>query len=112
MHCDEYQAEATKTAQYKGKGTLDGLVYVALGLAGEAGEVAGKVKKILRGDHGYELTPEIREALIGEAGDCMWYLSQLCEGLNIGMAEVCRRNLEKLADRVRRGVIKGSGDNR
>jgi NTP pyrophosphatase (non-canonical NTP hydrolase) len=112
MHFDEYQAKAAKTATYKGRGKTAGLVYVALGLAGEAGEVANKVKKILRGDKGYELTPEVKAAIIDEAGDVSWYLSQLCEELGIGMAEVAQRNLVKLADRAKRGVLKGSGDSR
>ena len=78
----------------------------ALGLAAEAGEVANKVKKILR-DGDFD-----RKAIADEIGDCLWYIAALCRDLNVNMNDVARANLSKLEDRKKRGVISGSGDNR
>lgn len=108
---DWYQAVAETTAIYPGKGELMGLVYVSLGLASEAGEVAGKVKKTIRDGDGV-LTPEFRKAIISEVADCYWYLALLCTELGMTMGEVAEQNLAKLLDRQDRGVIQGSGDNR
>jgi NTP pyrophosphatase (non-canonical NTP hydrolase) len=106
----QYQAETPKTAAYpdSGTGSLPALSYVALGLAGEAGEVANKVKKLIRDED----SAEKRAAILAEAGDCLWYLSQLCIELGGDMGEVAVANLAKLNDRKDRGTIRGDGDNR
>lgn len=101
-----YQARAAKTAIYPGRDTDDGLTYCALGLSGEAGEVADLVKKYLR-DGTFDI-----DAFRKELGDVLWYLSSLCGELGLSLQDVARSNLEKLADRQRRGVLGGSGDNR
>jgi NTP pyrophosphatase (non-canonical NTP hydrolase) len=87
------------------------IVYPTLGLAGEAGEVAGKVKKIFR-DGGGVVTDADRAALALELGDVLWYLSELCTRLGISLTDVAERNIAKLADRAARGVLGGDGDQR
>ena len=77
----------------------------------EAGEVAGKAKKVLRDNNG-QFLPEQREALADEVGDCLWYIAALCTDLGIGMEVIAQRNLDKLNSRMARGVIQGSGDTR
>ena len=100
---DDYQKNAAETAIYSSKHAV---IYPALGLAAEAGEVANKVKKILR-DGDFD-----RKAIADEIGDCLWYIAALCRDLNISMNDVAKTNLFKLQDRQKRGVISGSGDNR
>lgn len=108
MEINEYQKQAHTTAQYPQE---QALAYTALGLAGEAGEIANKVKKVIRDDYGI-LTDEKREALIAELGDVLWYLSELSHTLGVSMHKVAKDNLDKLASRAERGQIKGEGDNR
>lgn len=100
---DYYQNAASDTAIYK---TEHQVLYPALGLAAEAGEVANKVKKILR-DGKFD-----REGIADEIGDCLWYIAALCRDLNVDMGEVAKSNLDKLQDRKRRGTLKGNGDKR
>jgi NTP pyrophosphatase (non-canonical NTP hydrolase) len=110
---DDYQRESGATAIYPGagdQGSIVGLSYVGLGL-GEAGEIQGKIKKILRDSNG-EITMEHRLALKAEAGDLLWYLARLCDHTGFSMSEVAQGNLDKLNSRMARGVIGGSGDNR
>jgi len=110
---EEYQRESGATAIYPGcgdQGSIVGLSYVGLGL-GEAGEIQGKIKKILRDDNG-EIRMDHRLALKAEAGDLMWYLARLCDHLGFSMSEVAQANLDKLNSRMARGVIGGSGDDR
>lgn len=109
MTFDEYQRAARNTAQYPGAG--ENLYYPTLGLAGEAGEVAEKVKKLMR-DHNGQLTPDRRDALKKELGDVLWYVAALCSELGLGMGEVAELNIEKLRDRKDRGRLHGDGDNR
>ncbi|MCB9882389.1 MAG: nucleoside triphosphate pyrophosphohydrolase family protein [Planctomycetes bacterium] len=104
MQFTEYQAGASRTAVYPRD---QALAYLACGLASEAGEVAGKIKKFLRGDH--ELP---REALLAELGDCLWYLAMLATECDGSLDEVARENLAKLASRAERGRIRGDGDDR
>lgn len=85
------------------------IVYPTLGLANEAGEVAGKVKKIFRDRQG-QITDADREALALELGDVLWYLSEICTRLGIRLEDVAARNITKLADRASRGVLSGEGD--
>mgnify|MGYP003626805125 FL=1 len=103
LDMEEYQKIAADTAVYSSKHAV---IYPALGLAAEAGEVANKVKKILR-DGDFD-----RKAIADEIGDCLWYIAALCRDLNVSMNDVARANLTKLEDRKKRGVISGSGDNR
>ena len=105
----KYQEEARKT--WQPVDTAHYIVYPALGLADEAGEVAGKVKKIMRDHDGY-ISLEDRDALKYELGDVLWYLTQIATELGLSMEEVATANIAKLADRQRRGVINGNGDNR
>ena len=100
---NDYQRAAVSTAIYKKEHAV---IYPALGLAAEAGEVANKVKKILR-DGNFN-----REAIADEVGDCLWYIAALCRDLNVDMKELAKNNLRKLHDRKLRGVIQGSGDKR
>jgi NTP pyrophosphatase (non-canonical NTP hydrolase) len=103
MTLSSYQKAASSTAIYP---TQHAITYPALGLAGEAGEVANKVKKIIR-DGKLD-----KAALKGEIGDCLWYIAALCRDLNIDLGDVAKANLEKLQDRKARGTLKGSGDTR
>ena len=106
MNMDTYQQKASETAIYSDK-----LVYPTLGLVGEAGEMANKVKKILRDKSG-ELDEETRQNLIDELGDVLWYVAALATDLKTNLSEIAFRNIEKLISRKNRGVISGSGDNR
>jgi NTP pyrophosphatase (non-canonical NTP hydrolase) len=100
---NEYQDMAASTAIYRQEHQV---IYPALGLAAEAGEVANKVKKILR-DKNFD-----RSGIADELGDCLWYIAALCRDLNIEMSEVAQGNLKKLKDRKERGTLKGNGDKR
>lgn len=87
------------------------IVYPALGLVNEAGEVAGKVKKIMRDKDGH-ITKADRAAIGAELGDVLWYLTQIVTELGLDLESVATANIAKLADRQSRGVIGGNGDNR
>lgn len=91
--------------------TNDFIVYPTLGLVNEAGEFAGKIKKIFRDKNG-EFSDEDKEALKGELGDVLWYLTQICTNLGFTLEDVAEENLDKLFSRLERGKIQGSGDNR
>ena len=109
MNLNDYQKQAMTTATYKDDTT--GLMCSVLGLNGEAGEVAEKLKKIIR-DKSYVIT-EIDKAMIAkELGDVLWYVASLSDLLGFSLDSVAQLNLSKLADRYERGVIKGSGDER
>lgn len=109
---DEYQGKTRDTANYPEAqtGSVLALTYVGLGL-GEAGEVQGKIKKVLRDDGGI-VTEEKRAAIVGELGDVLWYVARLADELGLDLSEIATRNLDKLSSRKERGVIGGSGDNR
>ena len=109
MDIEQYQRQARQTAKYPVIGHP--VIYPALGLASEAGEVAGKIKKIFRDKDGV-ISATDREALKGELGDVLWYLAQVCTELEISLDEVAEHNLEKLFSRLERGKIGGEGDNR
>jgi NTP pyrophosphatase (non-canonical NTP hydrolase) len=106
---ETYQRESRKT--WNLVATDHPIVYPTLGLANEAGEVAGKVKKIFR-DKGGQIGEDDRQALKGELGDVLWYLTQICTELDLTLEEVARANLEKLFSRQERGQIRGEGDER
>ncbi len=109
MTFEEYQKKSRKTALYPDVG--GNFIYPTLGLAGEAGEVAEKIKKVIRDDGG-EILPEKKKELEKELGDVLWYLSQLTTEIGLSLEEVAEKNIEKLYSRLDRGKIKGSGDNR
>jgi len=106
MNFDNYQDQASKTAIYKHE-----VIYPALGLANEAGEVLGKIKKVLRDNDG-DFTPEKREEIGEEIGDVLWYIAALSRDLDLCLNGLAQRNLNKLNSRLSRGVLGGSGDNR
>ena len=108
MDLSEYQRASRRTAEYPRAAWLS---YPALGLAGEAGEVAEHAKKAIR-DDGAQVTEERREALAKELGDVLWYVAQLASELGLDLDEVAQMNLEKLLSRQRRGVLSGAGDDR
>jgi len=110
MTFDEYQVEANKTAEYPHYNIHDILGYLGLGISGEAGEVANKLKKVLRGD--YTITDEVAINIAYELGDCLWYISELAKELNFSLSSIAQMNLNKLAERKKNNVIKGTGDNR
>jgi NTP pyrophosphatase (non-canonical NTP hydrolase) len=116
MDFNEYQSKIIKTAKYPDIGK--NFVYPTLGLAGETGEVAEKIKevaekiqKILR-DHDGIIDEKKREELEKEIGDVLWYLAMLCTELRIELGRVAKVNIKKLLDRLDRNVIQGEGDNR
>ena len=86
-------------------------VYPTLGLAGEMGEVAEKIKKSIRDDLGH-MNSERRELLIKELGDCLWYIAMVAEKIGVPFNEVAEGNLDKLFSRKARGVLSGDGDKR
>ena len=110
MTFKDYQQKAIKTAQYPAVGEHT-WVYPALGLVNEAGEVAGKLKKVIRDSDGV-VSNEVRTQLTAELGDVLWYVSQIATELTIDLEEVAEGNIAKLASRAERGVLGGSGDNR
>lgn len=129
MDFNEYQTAARSTAVYPGKGEFTGLAYAALGLNGEAGEVAEKVKKLWR-DHSkhnkrslldrllrrppapFRIPLEIVPLLRKEIGDTLWYLSAAADEIGTTLEEVAEENIQKLTSRRDRDVLHGSGDER
>ncbi len=111
MTFNEYQAQAIQTAINRDKDFWRSGVYRALGLVGEAGEVAEKVKKIIRDKNG-EMSAEDKQEIIKELGDVLWYLQALADYLDVEFEEVAQINLKKLQSRKARDKIGGSGDNR
>ena len=109
MDFHTYQQRSRATACYPDAGANP--IYPTLGLCGEAGEVADKIKKVLR-DQGGEFSAEVIAALQLELGDVLWYVAQLATELGLELDQVAQANLEKLASRSARNVISGSGDSR
>lgn len=109
MKANEYQDRALETAIYPNRGS--NFAYPALGLAGEAGEVADKLKKVIR-DNGGVLTDAVKDAVASELGDVLWYVSVLASEIDYSLDEIMAKNLAKLNSRKERGVLSGSGDNR
>jgi len=106
MRLDEYQMRAESTAIYPNEYAI---IYPALGLAGEAGEVADKVKKIIR-DGNSDLF--YKDNIAKELGDVLWYVAVLARDLGYSLEEIAQTNLDKLEDRKNRDMLKGSGDDR
>jgi NTP pyrophosphatase (non-canonical NTP hydrolase) len=109
MNFSDYQTKSRRTARYPAIGHP--LIYPTLGLVNEAGEVAGKIKKVFR-DKGGEMSEETMSALKAELGDVLWYIAQICTELGLSLDEVAEYNLEKLFSRLERGKIRGDGDDR
>jgi NTP pyrophosphatase (non-canonical NTP hydrolase) len=108
---DQYQAVAESTAIYPGKGTNEGLQYCLLGLASETGELCGKLKKAIRDGKGV-ITEEVRNDLLLELSDCLWYSASIASELGMSLRNIAERNLEKLNRRLETDTIAGSGDHR
>ena len=109
MNFTEYQNLALSTAIYPKKYET---IYPALGLCGEAGEVAEKVKKSIRDGLDYWQEEQFKEDLTKELGDVLWYISALADDLGVTLEEVAQANVDKLQSRMVRNKIKGDGDNR
>lgn len=110
MTFDEYQKQALKTAHNHPDTLMDKTIW-AMGVAGEAGEVVEKWKKIVAYKDG-KVSQEDLDELAKELGDVIWYIAVMAHSLGLSLDDILRRNLEKLASRQKRGVIKGKGDNR
>jgi len=109
MDLNTYQTAAIQTAIYPNRGS--NFVYPALGLVGEAGEVADKLKKVIRDNEGVLIDP-VRDAVAKELGDTLWYLAVLAFEMDYDLNEIAQINIDKLNSRKERGVLSGSGDNR
>lgn len=108
MELNDYQNRALETAIYP---TEAKIVYPTLGLTGEAGEVADKVKKVIRDFKG-DFSESVRYELAKELGDVLWYIAALSHDLGYTLEEIGEMNNAKLASRMQRGKINGNGDNR
>lgn len=109
MNIDEYQEKCKETAIYDRKWAI---IYPALGIGGESGEVMEKCKKWLRDEDGKPMSENRKQELKKEIGDITWYISSLCTDLGFKFSEVLEENIKKLQSRKERGVLKGDGDNR
>ena len=105
----EYQSRACETAIFPKRQAME---YLTLGLTGESGEIANKVKKFIRDGAAKDEYLAKRIEIGYEIGDVLWYCAVLAEELEMNLGHIMEKNLEKLADRHRRGKISGSGDNR
>lgn len=109
MTFSDYQNESKKTAIYPNIG--ENFIYPTLGLSGEAGEIANKIKKIIR-DKNNKINKEDKQEINKELGDVLWYLSQIATELGISLDEIAQNNISKLLSRQARNVLGGNGDNR
>jgi NTP pyrophosphatase (non-canonical NTP hydrolase) len=109
MLLSDYQSRSRATAVYPNQG--DNLLYPTLGLCGEAGEVAEKIKKMVRDDDGI-LSDERRAALSKELGDVLWYVAQIATEADLDLAVIAEENIAKLLSRRERNVLSGNGDDR
>jgi NTP pyrophosphatase (non-canonical NTP hydrolase) len=109
MNFDEYQERSRKTAIYPNIGS--NIQYPALGLCGECGEIAEKIKKIMRDKAGIVALDD-REGIRQELGDVLWYVAALCSELDLKLNDVAEFNMLKLKSRQDRSILHGNGDNR
>ncbi len=109
MTFQQYQEQSRVTAKYPDSG--QNFVYPTLGLVGEAGEVAEKIKKALR-DHAGVVDEARKKEIMEELGDVLWYMAQLSTELGLDLEDVAAGNLAKLRSRMERGQLSGSGDDR
>ena len=105
---NDYQAVAMSTAIYPNDSTIS---YMALALCEEAGEAAGKVKKVIR-DKAGEFTDADKHSIALELGDCMWYIANMAQAIGYPLSAIAEMNRIKIEGRIRRGTLHGSGDNR
>lgn len=110
MTLEEYQKQALTTV-IKTDNEFRDLLHWVLGINGEAGEIAEKMKKIIRDKNG-ELSAKDKQELAKEVGDVLWYLAVFAHNLGVPLEEIAQANLDKLQSRKARGVLRGSGDNR
>lgn len=108
MEMNTYQKEAKATAIYPNDVNI---TYLALALCGEAGEVADKIKKVLRDKQGQFYVPDIA-AIALELGDVLWYAANLANAIGYTLSDIAEINLQKINSRAQRGTLHGSGDNR
>ena len=108
-HFNQYQKHALETAVYPNIG--QNIIYPALGLTGEAGEVSELIKKMIRDDGG-QLTEQRREKLLKELGDVLWYVAVVAHEAGLMLGDVAQVNLDKLSRRKEGGKITGSGSDR
>lgn len=106
---NNYQQATAQTAKYP---PVYALEYLSLGIASEAGEVAGKMKKWIRDGESKMTRDEWVQAMSSEIGDVLWYAARLADELGLSLSQIAEDNMDKLLDRKARGVIGGSGDNR
>jgi NTP pyrophosphatase (non-canonical NTP hydrolase) len=113
VNFNDYQKKAITTDAYGGKGDFMSIAFInkVLGLAGEAGEVADKIKKLQRNKDG-KINDDDKQELAKELGDVLWYISAISHYLGVELNDVAEKNLTKLFDRKARDVIKSEGDNR
>jgi len=109
MNLNDYQEKAKETAIYP-KGYK--ITYPALGLVGEAGEIANKVKKFIRDGADKEQFELKKLEIAAEIGDVLWYCAALASDLDVPLGTIAAKNIDKLNDRMKRNAIQGSGDNR
>ncbi len=109
MDFTEYQKLSRKTAIYPNAGS--NYVYPTLGLAGESGEVAEKIKKAIRDENGV-ISESRKKDIEKELGDVLWYVSQIASELGLSLDGIAKLNIDKLYARMERNVLAGSGDNR
>lgn len=106
---NDYQQHAKTTNTITDPVTA--ILYYTLGLTGESGEIAEKIKKVLRNHEG-DFSKLDRDDLKKELGDMLWYLAMLADAFDITLEDVAETNIAKLADRKARGVLRSTGDNR
>ncbi len=109
MTLDDYQQLAKRTASPKDK--KDELFHLLLGLNGEVGEISEKAKKIIR-DHDSDFSTFDRDDLQKELGDVLWYIAIVADYFDLSLEKIGQKNIDKLASRLERGTLSGSGDNR
>lgn len=109
MNFQEYQKLSRETALYPDKN--NNFIYPTLGLAGEAGEVAEKIKKVMRDKKGI-IDLQTKEEIEKELGDVLWYVAQIATELGLNLDEIADKNIKKLFSRKERKVLHGNGDNR
>lgn len=107
MNFNDYQEQTSLTAKYPKE---QGVNYCTLGLVGEAGEIANKVKKVIRDNK--PIDDAFKEDMKAELGDVLWYVARLSDEFGIKLDDIASYNMAKLLDRLKRNVIQGSGDNR
>lgn len=108
LSLNDYQAVAMSTAIYPNDATIS---YLALALCEEAGEVAGKVKKVLRDKNG-QFSDDDKRSIALELGDCLWYIANQANAIGYMLSDIAEMNITKIDGRVKRGTLHGSGDNR